>query len=157
MDRIPATLTRSSPAQKTRRFTECRNFIRWTPYQQIQFTRSYTSNGEMQGGTVWVNHTGYQFIAELDPNFLARHPELVTEPLDENPYNVPFRFAAPSPEVLIVGSGTGNDVAAALRNGSSSVDAVEIDPAFYCMTGEVIRLDSGVHLGPTGRTLASPR
>jgi SAM-dependent methyltransferase len=105
------------------------HFIRWTPYQQIQFTRSYASNGEMQGGTVWVNHTGYQFIADLDRKFLDRHPELMKEPLDENPYNLPFRFAAPSPEVLIVGSGSGNDVAAALRNGSSSVDAVEIDPA----------------------------
>ena len=30
---------------------------------------------------------------------------------------------------MIVGSGTGNDVAGALRNGSSAVDAVEIDPA----------------------------
>jgi spermidine synthase len=109
------------------------HFIRWTPYQQIQFTRSFTSNGEMQGGTVWVNHTGYQLIVDLDPNFLQRHPDLVKEPLDENPYNLPFRFAAPSPEVLIVGSGTGNDVAAALRNGSVSVDAVEIDPAILAI------------------------
>ncbi len=108
-------------------------FIRWTPYQQIQFTRAYTASGEMQGGTVWVNHTGYQYIANLDPSFLARHPDLAKEPSDENPYNLPFRFAAASPEVLIVGSGTGNDVAAALRNGSSSVDAVEIDPAILAI------------------------
>ena len=39
------------------------------------------------------------------------------------------RFAVASPSVLVVGSGTGNDVAAALRHNSSSVDAVEIDPA----------------------------
>jgi SAM-dependent methyltransferase len=31
--------------------------------------------------------------------------------------------------VLILGAGTGNDAAAALRNGSPAVDAVEIDPA----------------------------
>jgi SAM-dependent methyltransferase len=123
---IPLVLLLHDPSDRD-------HFIRWTPYQQIQFTRSYTSNGEMQGGTVRVNHTGYQFIADLDPNFLQRHPELVTEPLDENPYNLPFRFAAPSPEVLIVGSGTGNDAAAALRNGSSSVDAVEIDPAILAV------------------------
>ena len=108
-------------------------FIRWTPYQQIELTRTFTANGELQGGTVWVNHAGYQFIADLDSNFLQRHPELLKEPLDENPYNLPFRFAAASPEVLIVGSGTGNDVAAALRNGSSSVDAVEIDPAILAI------------------------
>jgi spermidine synthase len=105
------------------------HFIRWTPYQQIQFTRTYTSDGEASGGFVRVNHIGYQFIKNLDRSFLARHPGLMKEPLDENPYNLPFRFAVPSPSVLIVGSGTGNDVAAALRNGSSSVDAVEIDPA----------------------------
>ena len=29
---------------------------------------------------------------------------------------------------MIVGSGTGNDVAAALRNNVNKVDAVEIDP-----------------------------
>ena len=39
-----------------------------------------------------------------------------------------FSFAAPKPTVLIVGSGTGNDVAAALRHDSPSIDAVEIDP-----------------------------
>jgi spermidine synthase len=119
---IPLALLLHDPSDRD-------HFIRWTPYQQIQFTRAYTPNGEMLGGTVWVNHTGYQFIADMGRDFLARHPELVKEPLDENPYNLPFRFAAPSPEVLIVGSGSGNDVAAALRNGSSSVDAVEIDPA----------------------------
>jgi spermidine synthase len=119
---IPLALLLHDPSDRD-------HFTRWTPYQQIQFTRAYTANGEMLGGTVWVNHTGYQFIADMGHDFLARHPELVKEPLDENPYNLPFRFAAPSPEVLIVGSGSGNDVAAALRNGSSSVDAVEIDPA----------------------------
>jgi hypothetical protein len=33
--------------------------------------------------------------------------------------------------VLVLGSGTGNDVAAALRNGASHVDAVELDPTIY--------------------------
>src|SRR5260370_8553145 len=42
---------------------------------------------------------------------------------------MPFRFTVRAPEVVVVGSGTGNDVAGAWRNGSRSVDAVEIDPA----------------------------
>jgi hypothetical protein len=33
--------------------------------------------------------------------------------------------------VLVVGAGTGNDVAAALRHGATHVDAVEIDPFIY--------------------------
>jgi SAM-dependent methyltransferase len=101
----------------------------WTPYQQIEYSRAYAQNGEMVSGNVKVNHTGYQYIANLSSEFLLRHPDLLKQPVDENPYNVPFRFAEPSPSVLIVGSGTGNDVAAALRHDSRLVDAVEIDPA----------------------------
>ena len=45
-------------------------------------------------------------------------------------YQFPYRIRGRSPgRVAIVGSGTGNDVAAALRNGAESVDAIEIDPA----------------------------
>jgi spermidine synthase len=64
----------------------------------------------------------------LSSDFLGRHPGLLHEAPDENSYNLPFRFTSPNPSVLIVGSGTGNDVAAALRNQASIVDAVEIDP-----------------------------
>ena len=92
----------------------------WTPYQQIDFTRIYAANGEMAKGLVQVNHIGYQFIVNLTDDFLGRHPKMLTEAIDENPYNVPFRFAAAAPSVMIVGAGTGNDVAAALRHGSSS-------------------------------------
>ena len=100
----------------------------WTPYQQIEFTRSYSPDGEFVAGHVRVNHTGYQMIVNLNDDFLNRHPGLLIEARDENPYNIPFRFATPEPSVMIVGSGTGNDVAAALRHNSSWVDAVEIDP-----------------------------
>lgn len=105
----------------------------WTPYQQVQYTRHYDPKGEFWGGEVWVNHAGYQYIVNLSSSFLARHPGLVKEAVEENPYNAPFRFAMPSPSVMIVGSGTGNDVAAALRHDSRSVDAVEIDPAILSL------------------------
>ena len=101
----------------------------WTPYQQITLSWSYAPNGERANGLVQVNHIGYQFIVNLTDDFLSRHPKILKEAVDENPYNLPFRFAAPAPSVMVVGAGTGNDVAAALRHGSSWVDAVEIDPA----------------------------
>ncbi|MEM6885817.1 MAG: hypothetical protein AAF571_12355 [Verrucomicrobiota bacterium] len=45
-------------------------------------------------------------------------------------YDLPYHFISnPNARILIVGSGTGNDVAAALRSGPAHVDAVEIDPA----------------------------
>src|SRR2546426_9101683 len=46
------------------------------------------------------------------------------------PYSIP-RF--PYHDVLIVGAGTGNDTAAALRGGARHVDAVEIDPAIVAL------------------------
>jgi spermidine synthase len=104
-------------------------FILWTPYQQISVEEITDPNGELIASNIRVNHAGYQIIVNLSHDFLVRHPELLKEAEDENSYNVPFRFTTPNPRVLIVGSGTGNDVAAALRNHSSAVDAVEIDPA----------------------------
>lgn len=104
------------------------HFNLWTPYQQIEVEDKTFPDGELLGTLIRVNHTGYQKTVDLSPDFLARHPELLIEAQDENPYNLPFRFAPLNPKVLIVGSGTGNDVAAALRHQSRAVDAVEIDP-----------------------------
>ena len=44
-------------------------------------------------------------------------------------YEFPFNFRKKPERVAIVGAGSGNDVAAALRMGASHVDAIEIDPA----------------------------
>lgn len=44
-------------------------------------------------------------------------------------YDLPYRFPPALNDVAVVGSGTGNDVAAALRGGAKRVDAIEIDPA----------------------------
>lgn len=105
------------------------HFNLWTPYQQIEVQEEAFPDGEIARTHVRVNHTGYQTIVNLSSDFLNRHPQVLAESPDENPYNLPFRFAPASPKVLIVGSGTGNDVAAALRHKSRAVDAVEIDPA----------------------------
>ncbi len=105
------------------------HFNLWTPYQQIEVEEQAFPDGEIFRTEIRTNHAAYQAIVNLSHDFLDRHPRLLTEPPDENPYNLPFRFASTNPKVMIVGSGTGNDVAGALRNGSRAVDAVEIDPA----------------------------
>jgi spermidine synthase len=57
---------------------------------------------------------------------VAAHPDYHRdEALNQN---LPYRFYPHPSSVLVLGSGTGNDVAAALRNGASDVTAVEIDP-----------------------------
>ncbi|PYV14500.1 MAG: hypothetical protein DMG07_11830 [Acidobacteria bacterium] len=44
-------------------------------------------------------------------------------------YELPYRIHGAARDVAIVGAGTGNDVAAALRCGAARIDAIEIDPA----------------------------
>ncbi len=44
-------------------------------------------------------------------------------------YDLPYKFHPGANDVAIVGAGSGNDVAAALRSGAKHVDAIEIDPA----------------------------
>jgi SAM-dependent methyltransferase len=83
----------------------------------------------VDGGTVdayWVEISDvfYQVALDLSPDVVeryARHPA----PL----YDAAFDSLARDGVVLVVGSGTGNDVAAALRAGAARVDAVDIDPA----------------------------
>src|SRR6202043_2910637 len=50
-------------------------------------------------------------------------------------YDFPYKAHAALADVAVVGSGTGNDVAAALRAGAGRVDAIEIDPAIL-MVGQ---------------------
>ncbi|HZP62707.1 MAG TPA: hypothetical protein VFB28_04760 [Terriglobales bacterium] len=105
----------------------------WSPYQQVEVDRERFPSGEWQDTLVVVNHAVYQKIVDLAPEFLMKHPGLLQERQGENPYNLPFRFAVREPNVLVVGAGTGNDVAASVRNGSRAVDAVEIDPVILTL------------------------
>ena len=100
----------------------------WSPYQKLSMRPIYEA-GDIISYEVSTNDTWYQRIVNLSPDFLKRHPDLLNgAPVEWDPYNLPYRFA-PSPRaVLVLGAGTGNDVAAALRNGAQQVTAVEIDP-----------------------------
>lgn len=48
-------------------------------------------------------------------------------------YELPYRLASSLDSVAIIGAGSGNDLAAALRCGAKHVDAVEIDPAIQAI------------------------
>ncbi|MBN1356978.1 hypothetical protein JXA40_12020 [bacterium] len=109
--------------------------IWWSPYQKLTLTPMYLdlddlgnilpSTGKTKqrvhyGYNLTANQTHIQFLENLDiyPRFYGRIHR----------YNLPF-FLLENPErVLILGSGCGNDVAAALRMGVEHIDAVEIDP-----------------------------
>src|SRR5260370_42428653 len=89
---------------------------------------------------IFVNNTGYMRIANMTPEYLARRPDVAQLYRDESSYDTPFRFARQRDRVLIVGAGAGNDVAAALRNGATQVDAVEIDPVILSL-GQTLHPD----------------
>ncbi len=75
------------------------------------------------GFTVRVNDDSYQTPMDLRDAFVEAHPSL--SPMRVQ-YDLPYS-ARPPGRVLVLGAGTGNDVAAALRMGATHVDAVEID------------------------------
>jgi spermidine synthase len=98
----------------------------WSPYQKLTLTPDSPLNPTVYH--LQTNDTWYQKIVNLSPEFVRTHPQQFQTPVEMNAYNVPYRFYAAPPKVLVLGAGMGNDVAAALRNGAEHVVAVEIDP-----------------------------
>jgi len=84
----------------------------WSPYYKI---RAVTAGNDSL--KVDVNNTPHQTahsLADID--------------LHDPFYRYPYTYAPRRDDVLIIGAGTGNDVAVALDEGAQRIDAVEIDP-----------------------------
>jgi SAM-dependent methyltransferase len=85
-------------------------FVRWSPYYKVQWDRE---------GRIETNNIGHQAIREVmqrGPGYLLPH------------FLHRDAGGTPPDDVLIIGAGSGNDVAAALTMGAKHIDAVEIDP-----------------------------
>jgi len=94
--------------------------------------------------TVRVNGSVHQKLLDVGP---VEHLDGILGNVRDG-YHVPYRQLHRKPgRVLVLGAGTGNDVAVALAEGAESVDAVEIDPVI---------LDLGRRLHPN-RPYDSPR
>lgn len=96
----------------------------YSPYQLLEV-------GQDPQGLMIISAAGHYYQRVHD---LARSNRNV----DSNPklnsirnyYELPYWLYGHAPgRVAIVGAGTGNDVAAGLRNGAQKIDAIEIDPA----------------------------
>jgi predicted RNA methylase len=102
----------------------------WSPYYRITFYEFPPPPGWPRPPAYFldVNHDYHQKILDLSPEFTERFPD--TEPNHSGiaAYGLAYRLVPHPSQVLVVGAGTGNDVAAALRYGAEHVDAVEIDP-----------------------------
>lgn len=93
----------------------------YSPYQLLEL-------GYGDRGLLVMRAAGYYYqrVHDLSPQAVGRDP--VLRPVRDY-YELPYRLHGRPDEVAIVGAGTGNDVAGALRAGAGRVDAVEIDPA----------------------------
>jgi len=89
---------------------------------------------DMQRGTIWspyykitVKQAGPETVVEVNNIW---HQSMARVGTKEYFYQWPYMaFGDTFEDALILGAGTGTDVAAALKHGVRSVDAVEIDPA----------------------------
>ena len=106
----------------------------WSPYQKLSLTpllgkNTATGQSETCGEVIEVNNTSYQVMLDLDAARMVARPGLYPpNEIGVSHYSLPYRLAGPRERVLIVGAGSGNDAAAALRAGARAVHAVEIDP-----------------------------
>jgi len=94
----------------------------WSPYYKIDLYP--VSAGKVIGYNVFVNNVRHQFFCSLNIGAIANFPKLKHY---KDIYEFPYRFIHPG-NVLILGAGSGNDTAAALRMGIKEIYAVEIDP-----------------------------
>lgn len=104
----------------------------WSPYYRIDLRpHSSEETPTLQlSYELSVNQAWHQYLMNLAPGFVAQNyaaaPQYFDTYLAE--YSAPYQASTSLDEVLIVGAGTGNDVAGALRAGAKHITAVEIDP-----------------------------
>lgn len=110
----------------------------WSPYYRIDFTPLPSPEGVAKPAaySVVTNHRWYQWAADLSQSFLRRYPKAEPNRFLFPYYQLPYRLVPHPRNVLVLGAGTGNDVAAALRNGAEHIDAVELDPTIVLLGKE---------------------
>jgi hypothetical protein len=100
----------------------------WSPYQKLALIRN-SDQVITRRHTLQVNNAGYQVLLDLRPETVARVPEHRKPPSSVSQYDLPFLLHPEPSAALLVGAGSGNDAAGALRQGVERITAVEIDPA----------------------------
>lgn len=103
----------------------------WSPYYKITLIPSEidsrsTGQKVLAGYALHVNEDSHQTGMNYSDAFIREHVGEAKGDL-KTVLELPFRTAR-AKTALIVGTGMGNDVAAALRAGVEQIDAVEIDP-----------------------------
>jgi hypothetical protein len=92
----------------------------YSPYQMLEL-------GHTERGFMEIRAAGHYYQRVFD---LAK-PEALDGEMTRirNYYDLPYKVYGTPADVAVVGAGSGNDVAAAVRSGARYIDAIEIDPA----------------------------
>jgi MFS family permease len=113
----------------------------WSPYYRIDLDSVYSKEDPdlRLGFELSVNQAWHQRLWNLVPTFVDANYGIDPEHFDlqQSQYDAPFALGTKLDDVLIVGAGTGNDVAAAHRAGAKNITAVEIDPVIFEMGEEL--------------------
>jgi spermidine synthase len=104
----------------------------WSPYQKLELKKSEF------GYLVTANNTGMLFLTDMSPAYVHAHfPAMLkanalgVQAEGFGLYSLPYGFKDTVEDILIIGAGSGNEVAEALRRRIGNIDAVEIDPGIY--------------------------
>ena len=108
----------------------------WSPYQKLSIYQYPNDDLTHYGYLINVNGINYMGLFDLS-NKRREWVEKTTKEISmpdsydvrfADQYRLPYLIKPNIREVLIVGAGGGNDVAAAVRAKANAIDAVEIDP-----------------------------
>ncbi|MEK6221276.1 MAG: hypothetical protein N2D54_03425 [Chloroflexota bacterium] len=109
----------------------------WSPYYRVDvypLDAGFGFNNQdpwEAGFNLEVNQLAHMTAVNLSEDYLDENPEYAKSiSFFEAIYNLPYTLTEPG-KVLVVGAGTGNDTAAALRAGVEDISGVEIDPLIY--------------------------
>ena len=104
--------------------------ILWSPYYRISLGPEQIYPGETRPSVLFlsVNYDYHQVMLDLSPDFFEKNPKREPNYTALLTYDLPYLAHPGAKTVLILGAGTGNDVASALRHGAQYIDAIEIDP-----------------------------
>jgi len=108
----------------------------FSPYNRIDLATDDFFTGEGQPPNpvarpeykLSVNRDFHQHLLDLSTATVSQEPPGALRGQVQRIYEIPFRLTSRRDRALVVGAGTGNDAAAALRAGFAHVSCVEIDP-----------------------------
>ncbi len=106
----------------------------WSPYSKITISNA---SAVFHTRLLSTNNSGHQVLFDLSRPLLDHRTD-PTDPgwklIDEHVSEYESAYAILRPKsVLIIGGGTGNEAAAALRYGAERIDVVEIDPVIVSL------------------------